>query len=71
MGIAAAGTAGDTRVSGELMLQATNVGALRCKFNRVLCALHLVNPHLCFAHGDLSWIVRQLIDVKKCALHLL
>jgi len=53
------------------MLQAANVRALGCKLYWVLCALHLINPHLCLAHCNLTWIMRELIDVKECAFHLL
>ena len=71
MGISAARTAGDTRVTGELMLEATDVRILRRQLDRMLGALHLFDPHLRLAHRDLSWIVWQLIDVQERALHLL
>jgi len=71
MWITATGTTSDTRVSSELVLKPTNVGVLWRKLNRVLCASHLFDPRLCLAHRDLAWVVRQLIDVEQCALHLL
>ncbi len=37
----------------------------------MLCALHLFDTRLCLAHGNLSRIVGQLIDVEERALHLL
>ncbi len=71
MWIAAARTAGDAGIASELMLEATDVRVLWRKFNRMLGARHLFNARLRLAHRDLSWIVWQLIDVEKCALHLL
>ena len=71
MWIAATRTAGDSGIASELMLQSTDVGVLWRKLNRVLRAPHLFDPRLRLAHRDLSRVVRQLIDIKERALHLL
>ena len=71
MWIPAARTTGDTGVSSELVLESTDVGVLWRKLNRMLGALHLLDPHLRLAHRDLPWIVRQLIDIQEGPLHLL
>ena len=71
MWIAATRTAGDAGIASELMLQSTDVGVLWRKLNRVLGAPHLFDPRLRLTHGDLAWVVWQLIDVQECTLHLL
>ena len=69
--ITATRTAGDTRITSELVLQPTNVGALWRELNWMLRAPHLFDAHLRLTHGNLAWVVRQLIDVEQRALHLL
>ena len=63
-------TAGDVRLAGELMLQSTDEGALRCKFNGVCRPHHLLHPRRRFTKRHLAWIVWKIIECQECALHL-
>ena len=63
-------TAGDVRLAGELMLQSTNKGALRCKLNGVCRPHHLLHPRRRFAKCHLARIVWKFIECQECALHL-
>ena len=68
MWIAAARTAGDTCIAGELVLQPTDVGVLWRKLDWMLRALHLVDPHLRLAHRLLK-IFNQRIQVGRTEAH--